>query len=320
MQKPHNDDCFYTGGIDLFASIRNRRITALFLVVMLAAVLCGSALLAGCRKSPKTFTDGVGRAISLEETPKRIVSLSPALTETVFALGLGDRLVGVSNFCNRPEEAQDKEKVGDAFNLNTEKLVSLKPDLVLIAGTRDAETQLEKDMARLGIPAYVSGPSTVAEVLADIELLSKVLGVEKRGAELAGALQEDLDAVRSAIPQGEMGPRVFITFDTELWTCGAGSFVNDVLTVAGGENIAGDVEQQYLQISMEDVLEKDPDIVLIAIPEDQAASLTSRPGWSSLRAVREGNVFYPDPDLVSRPGPAVVEAIKEVASWLRGGE
>lgn len=276
------------------------------------------AFIAGCARRPKTYTDGLGRTVSLEETPKRIVSLSPALTEAVFSLGAGDRLVGVSTFCNRPEEALDIEKVGDAFTLNTEKLVSLKPDLVLVAGSRDYETQVEKDLARLGIPAWVSGPSTVAEVLEDIKALSEVLGVEKKGDELVAALSRELDAVRAAFPEGQEKPKVFITFDSELWTSGGGSFIDDVITAAGGINVAGEVKEQYLQLSMEDLLAKDPDIILVAIPEEMAEALAARPGWSSLRAVKEGKVFFPNPDLISRPGPAVIEGIKEIAAWLRG--
>lgn len=294
-----------------------RRSLVLPLVLTLVLAI-GPVLAAGCAKRPKTYTDGLGRTVTLEGTPKRIVSLSPALTEAVFSLGAGDRLVGVSTFCNRPEEALDIEKVGDAFTLNTEKLVALKPDLVLVAGSRDYETQVEKDLARLGIPAWVSGPSTVAEVLEDIRALSEVLGVKKKGDELVAALSQELDAVKAAIPEGQEKPKVFITFDSELWTSGGDSFIDDVITAAGGLNIAGDVKEQYLQLSMEDLLAKDPDIILVAIPEEMAEALTTRPGWSSLTAVKEGKVFFPNPDLISRPGPAVVEGIKEIASWLRG--
>jgi iron complex transport system substrate-binding protein len=286
-------------------------------VLVLALALTVGAFAAGCSRGPKTYTDGLGRTVSLKGAPERIVSLSPALTEAVFSLGAGDRLVGVSTFCNRPEEALEIEKVGDAFALNTEKLVSLKPDLVLVAGTRDHETQVEKDLARLGIPSWASGPSTVAEVLEDIRALSEVLGLAKKGDELAAALEKELESAGAAFPEGEK-PKVFMTFDGDLWTSGGGSFIDDVISAAGGTNIAGDVKEQYLQLSMEDLLAKDPDVILVAIPEDQAGSLMSRPGWSSLRAVKEGKVFFPNPDLVSRPGPAVVQGVKEIAAWLRG--
>ncbi|MEX0975083.1 MAG: ABC transporter substrate-binding protein [Bacillota bacterium] len=293
---------------------------------ILRLVLMGIALavlvvaLSGCGLK-KTFTDGTGRTVSLKGAPKRIVSLNPAQTETLFALGLGDRVVGVDTYSYRPAEAAKKEKVGDAFNLNLEKLVSLKPDLVILAGSKDMPPSQLKDMDRLGIPAYVSGPSTVKEVLADIESLSKVLGAEKQGKELVAKMQKDLDAVTLTLPKdaGER-PKVFIVVDQNLWTVGPGSFLNDVIAVAGGENVMHDAKQQYLQVSMEDLVAKDPDAIVVAIPEDQAEGLAARPAWADLRAVKAGKVYFVDPDLVSRPGPAVVDGIKEVAACLSGGK
>lgn len=288
----------------------------LVITAFLAAILAVVSL-AGCQLGTRTYQDGLGRTLSLKGTPKRIVSLSPALTENVFALGLGDRLVGVTAYCNRPPEAQKIEKVGDAFNVNLEKIVALKPDLVLCAGTKDFQAQYVKDMERLGIPTYVSGPSTVKEVLADLENLARVLGVEKKGRELVQKLQKEIDEISSSIKDSGKRPRVFVVLDKDLWTVGPGSFIDDVISIAGGQNVVKDVKQQYLQISMEELLAKNPDVILVTIPKEEARALESRPGWSSLKAVQEGRVYYPNPDLVSRPSVAVVEGIKEIASWLR---
>lgn len=289
---------------------------ALMALTVLSLLIC--AVLAGCAPSQRTYKDGLGNDFVLKGAPKRIASLSPALTETVFALGLGDRMVGVSNWCNRPEEALEVEKIGDAYSINFETLVALKPDLVLVAGTKDFESQAEKDMDRLGLPAYASGPATVAEVLEDIKNLSKVLGVSKAGEDLVAELQGEIDAIIASY-QAESRPplKVFVAVDPELWTVGPTSFVSDVIRVAGGENVLSGVPDQYLQISMEDLLTKDPDVILIAVPEDQAGALTTRPGWESLRAVKKGRVSFVNPDLISRPGPGVVEGIKEVAAALR---
>jgi len=284
-------------------------------LIAVSAVLIVTLL--GCN-AQKTFTDGTGRSVTLKGIPKRIVSLNPAHTETLFALGLGDRVVGVDNYSYRPAEAQKKEKVGDAFNLNLEKLVSLKPDLVILAGSKDNPPSQLKEMDRLGIPAYVSGPGTVKEVLSDIESLSKVAGAEKQGKELVAKMQKDLDAVAQAAPKDPNArPKVFFAIDQDLWTVGPGSFVTDVISAAGGQNVVQDVKQQYLQVSMEDLLAWDPDVVLMAIPKEQAGPLTSRPGWSDLRAVKAGRVYYVNSDLVSRPGPAVVDGIREVATYLK---
>jgi len=285
-------------------------VAACFALILVAGVF------AGCTLSKKTFKDGAGRTLTLKGTPKRIVSLAPAHTETVFALGIGDRLVGVTNFCNRPLQAQKIEKVGDAFNLNREKLLSLKPDIVLCAGT--ADSQHVKTVEAMNIPAYVSSPSTVKEVFADIERIAKILGVEKQGKDLVTELQRELNSMSEKVEQvkKDFRPKVFICIDKDLWTVGPGSFMNDVLTVAGGDNIIKGVSQQYLQVSMEELLAKDPDVVLMTIPEEEYAPLKERPGWNSLRAVRERKVYFVNADLISRPGPGVVEGIKEVAAYI----
>lgn len=290
---------------------------SIMVAVMVALTLLVPTLLSGCRASEQSHKDGLGNDLTVNGTPKRIASLSPALTETVFALGLGDRMVGVSTYCNRPAEALDVEKIGDAFSINFEKLVALKPDLVLVAGTKDFETQAEQDMDRLGLPVYASGPQTVAEVLSDIENLAKVLGASKAGEDLAEDLQAEIDGIiASYTSDGAPRPKVFIVVDPDLWTVGPSSFISDVIEVAGGENILRDVPDQYLQISMEDLLTKDPDVIVVAIPEDQAGPLFALPAWDSLSAVREGRVSFVDPDLISRPGPGVVEAIKEAAAAI----
>ncbi len=294
----------------------NTKKTALSRLVCIMAILA-VLLLSGCKPQKHEFQDSLGNDIVLDKIPETLVSLSPALTETVFALGAGDRLVGVTEYCNRPEEAQQIEKVGDAFNVNMEKLVSLKPDLVLAAGNRDFESQSEKDVKRLEIPVYASGPSSVEEVFLDIEALSKVLGLEAQGKELADKLREEVEQIASqAELRAQSSPTVFVAIDETLWTVGPGSFVDEVVKLAGGKNVVDDVTEQYVQISMEDLLQKDPDVILVAIPEEYAAPLLEIPGWDHLTAVKEQRIFFVDPDLVSRPSPAVVLGIKEVYSFL----
>ena len=289
-------------------------------LALLVLVLALMAAMASACNVRRTFTDGTGRSVTLKGTPKRIVSVNPAHTETLFALGLGDRVVGVDTYSYRPAEAAEKEQVGDAFNLNLEKLVSLKPDLVILAGSKDMPPSQLKDMDRLGIPAYVSAPSTVKEVLTDIEALAKVVGAERQGKELALKMQEDLSAVTKSYAHLSHLPRVFIAVDQNLWTVGPLSFLSDVVAVAGGQNVMKDEELQYLQVSMEALIDKDPDAIVVTVPEDQAQGLLGNPAWETLRAVREGRVYFVDPDLVARPGPSVILGIKEVAERLGGGK
>lgn len=283
-------------------------------VIMLTVMLTGALLLSGCSRT-KTYKDGLGSEIKVKGIPKRIVSLSPAHTETLFVMGVGDRIVGVSDFCNRPPQAADIEKVGDAFNLNLEKLVSLKPDLVICPGTKDFVSESVKEVQRAGLTAYVSGPSTIQEVLDDIENLSKILGAEKAGKRMVGDIESELAAL-SKLHEGEKIPTVFLCVDSDLWTVGPNSFMNGLLKAGGGKNIIEDESLQYFQISMEELLVKDPDVILITIPEDQAAPLLTRPGWQSLTAVKEDRVHFVDGDLVSRPGFSLVYGVQELVRVL----
>lgn len=288
-------------------SLSRRNITVLSLILLVSL-----AFFCGC-KGEKEYKDGVGRTFTLKAAPERIVSLSPAHTETVFALGLGDKLVGRTTYCDRPQEALEIQSVGDAFNLNLEKIVSLKPDIVLCAGSKDFEAQHVTDIERLGIPVYVSGPSTVDEVLSDIKLLSSALGVKEEGKILSERLKKEIEGFDEE--DIEEKPTVFFALDKDLWTVGPGSFIDDVIEVSGGHNVVSDLDtdMQYLQISMEELLRLDPQILLIAVPEEEAATLFSLPGWDAL----SGRRAFVDADLVSRPGPSVVEGIFEVREAIK---
>lgn len=306
----------YKGRMANRGRVANTISKSIALAVVFALFAGASGLiLTGCSSRPASFTDGVGRTFELKQTPEKIVSLSPAHTEILFALGLGDKVVGVSNWCNKPEEVLEKEKVGDAFSLNKEKLVALKPDILFIPGTEDS--QQVKEIEDLGIAVYVSNPASVAEVLEDIERVATVTGVEKKGKDLAAKMEQELGSLSDSLEtQGASKPTVLVVLDQELWTVGPGSFMDDVLSRAGGDNIIKDVEMPYLQVSMEEALAKDPDVILITVPEDLITGLISRPGWSDLGAVKDGRVYFVDGDLTSRPGPSIVDGVKEIARCL----
>lgn len=297
------------------ARVRPGRALSLFVVLALLLELSLSTIaLSGCG-GPKTFQDMAGRTLTLSSTPKRIISLAPAYTEILFALGLGDRVVGVTNFCNKPEEAKSKEKVGDAFNLNREKIVALKPDLVFVAGT--AESAYVKEIEKLGYPVFVSSPATVDDVFSLIEKVGEITGKSKEARRLVDSMKSSLNEITTkVVPSGGKKASVFVAIDPDLWTVGPGSFVHDVITRAGAVNVVADAAQPYLQVSMETLLERSPDAILVAFPKESYHLLESRTGWSSLRAVKEGKVFFIDPDLISRPGPDIVKAIEAVARAL----
>lgn len=294
-----------------------RATSFLVVLVLLLELLVSTIALSGCG-GPRTFQDMAGRTLTLSSTPRRMISLAPAYTEILFALGLGDRVVGVTNFCNKPEEARGKEKVGDAFNLNREKIVALNPDLVFVTGT--TESAYVKEIENLGYPVFVSNPATVDDVLSLIERIGEITGKSREARALVASMKSSLNEITSnVVPSGGEKASVFVAIDPDLWTVGPGSFVHDVITRAGAVNVVADAAQPYLQVSMETLLERSPDAILVAFPKESYHILESRPGWSSLQAVKDGRVFFIDPDLISRPGPEIVKAIEIVARALYQG-
>lgn len=287
---------------------------ALVLAVLVAVLAAG-----GCSRGPRPISvlDDAGREVSLERPPERIVSMAPANTEILFALGLGDKVVGVTSLCNYPPEVAGIEKVGDSFSPDYEKIVALNPDLVLAVGT--ADSQLVKGLEGYGLKVFVLQAESVADVADDIELVGKVTGAEDRARKVAGDLRARVDAVRKKLEPvaDDAKPTVFWVLDGDLWTVGPGSFVDDLITQAGGRSIAGTIGLPYGQLSLETVLEADPDVIIIPVLDPSVpAALEAKVGWDTLTAVRNGRVYQVDPDAVSRPGPRIAEGLEEVAALL----
>ncbi len=285
------------------------------------AVVVALLGVAGCRTAvpvERTVTDGAGRVVTLPAaSPSRIVSMAPACTEILFALGLGDRLVGVTTWCDYPEEARSLTKVGDAWSPDYERIVGLKPDVVLAAGTAESEIVLR--LQAYDIPVVVVNAATVDEVPAQVELVGEVTGRIEQARELAASMRSRLQEVRRRVAEIPVTarPTVFWVLDDLLWTVGPGSFVHDLLESSGGRNVAEALGVPYAQYSLEALLEKNPDvIVLAALDPTLGPGLEALPGWSNLRAVREGRVYRVDADLVSRPGPRVVDGVELVARLL----
>ncbi len=292
----------------------SRLVRVLVLLVIVSLVAGGCALVG---KRGVSAVDDAGREISLERAPRRIVSMAPSNTEILFALGLGERVVGVTSWCNYPPETAGVEKVGDWWAPDYEKIVALEPDLVLAVGT--AESELVKRLEGLGLKVFILQAETVLQVPEDIEQVAAITGVPEKGAEVASDLRRRIEAVQGrvgVVTEGER-PTVFWVLDADLWTVGPGSFVHDLIVLAGGVNIAGTLGQASGQLSLETVLEADPDVIIIPLLDPSLPEALGRlSGWASLRAVRDGRVYQIDPDVVSRPGPRIADALEEVAKLL----
>lgn len=293
------------------------------LLVALAVLFAGAAC--GDEPSPRTasqerdsqltLTDDEGVATTLDAAPERIVTFAPSHTEIVFALGLGDRLVGVSGeFDDYPTEAQDIERIGgaDGVEPNIEKVVALQPDVVLTAFIGG---EWKERLRQLGVPVFTTLAASFEDSLADIGSLGRLLGVAEGARELTADM-----AARAGQTKRRLGglPKVSCFLDlSDLFTVGPGSLEFDLMQRAGCDPVTGTSDDPYPQWSIEQLVQDDPDVYLVSegVTPQQ---LSRQPGIRDLDAVREGRVHQVDGDLISRPGPRVVEGIEALARSLHG--
>ncbi len=244
------------------------------LVVLLAAII---ALPSACfqkHQAPaadRVFIDEQGRAVKINSDPQRIISLAPSVTETLFALGLSDRIVGVTSYCDYPPEAAQKESVGDTMRPSLEKIIALKPDLVL-ASTASQLEQFVQRLDELGVPIYVTNPRFLDDVLVSIERIGEVTGAKGRSLELSRALRERIDATERRVAALEKPKVLFILGTEPLITVGRTSFVSDLIRRAGGASISDDVADDYPQYSLETAIAKQPEVIFLQAGESDLPS------------------------------------------------
>ncbi len=296
------------------------RFKAVVVFVVLLSLLIGAAV--GCNGGfePGAYTDDMGRGVTIDEVPQRIVCFGPSITEVLFALGLGERVVGVDDYSDYPAEAQDLPKVGSSFTPSLESLAALEPDLVFSL----EHEQFNSEMEAMGINYFVWSPEDIDGILADIELVGAVTDSIDEAEDLVesmGTRMRDIEAgVVNAIPVS-----VFFIVDatdpTLPWTAGPGSFIDALITMAGGENVAGDAPYTWPQFSIEEVVSADPDVIIVqtmlgGIPTISVEDLQAHPIWGEMSAVSQGNIYLVDGDLVSRSGPRIVDGLEALARAL----
>ena len=266
---------------------------------------------------PVTVTDQVGRVVSFTTPPQRIISLSPSITEIVFALGLAERTVGVTEYCNYPPEAQEKEIVGGFSTPNLEKILELAPDLVLASTIQVEEVPMLEEM---GIPVVVIEPVTLEEIFSSIALVAEVTSTVDVGEELLQSMKDRIDFVEEKLAKVAEEDRVKIYYEVysdPLMTGGKKALVNEIINLAGGVNIFAEIDESYPQISAEVVAERMPDMILYPDYHGTAAlmeeTMAVRPGWENIPAILNSQVFAISDDTFARFGPRVVEAVEEAA-------
>ncbi|HJQ69813.1 MAG TPA: cobalamin-binding protein [Blastocatellia bacterium] len=285
----------------------------LFTLILLAAVLFAPSACTQKRQpaaSGQDFIDEQGRTVRINSDPQRIISLAPSVTETLFALGLADRVVGVTSYCDYPPEAASKERVGDTMRPSLEKIIALKPDLV-IASTASQLEQFVQRLDDLGVPIYVSNPRLLDDVLSSTERIGEITGVKQRSLELSRALRDRIEAIQRRVAALEKPKVLFILGTEPLITVGKTSFVTDMISRAGGASIAADVNEDYPQYSLETAVAKQPEVIFLQAGEsDMPSRLKQTP------AARAGRVYRLDDDLLLRPGPRIVDGFEQMAERI----
>lgn len=268
---------------------------------------------------PLTLTDASGVEIRLEEAPERLVSVAPSITENVFALKAGDRLVGVSDWDNYPEEVNQIERIG-GLEPNLEKILSLEPDLVLAqASVNDRSIQPMRDagLTVLVLPAS----QTFEDVYETLRILAQATGAREQ----AEAVIEQMEAKKAEIVAKVADldetekVRVWVEVSPDLYTAGKGTFIDDLIRLAGGINVAAEVEG-WGQLSEEQVIAAQPDVIITTYrdysEQPPAQMIQARKGWAEIPAVRENRIYDVNSDIVSRPGPRLADGLEAVARSL----
>jgi iron complex transport system substrate-binding protein len=289
-----------------------------FLVLFLSVFFSFSTSYSATR----TFTDEVGREVSFPFPPKRIVSLAPNITEILFSLGLDEEIAGVSVQSNFPEKARTKVRVGSYIRLDFEKIASLNPNLIIATGagnTRDMVDRLEK----LGIPTYVIYPKNFRDILRSITHIGQVVNREKEARAIIEGMRKRCERVMD-LTKGLPRPKIFIQIgDVPIVTAGKGSFADDLIRIAGGENIAGKEKEVYPRLGMEEILKRSPEVIVISSMNptgDYQKILQEWTRWKTIPAVKNGRIHLIDSDLLDRPSPRIIEGLEELASVLHPGK
>ena len=285
------------------------------LMLALAIALCPICAMADSTESVEVI-DALGRAVTIDSVPEKIVSLSPSNTEILFALGVGDKVIGVDSYSDYPEEAAAIEnKVGDYAGPNVELIISLEPDIVFADNTiqQDAIDQLDA----LGIKVVSVTGSTYDDVPAAIEMVAQCVGAD--ATEVLATMEATKEAAIAMVPDESENPSVYFALsygEYGDWTSGKGTFVDDILSMLGAVNVGSDLGEGWLSISVEKLLECDPDIILIPGDESMVEAFKADATYAELSAVKNGTVYAVDANMSQRPGPRIADAMMEFATIL----
>ena len=263
---------------------------------------------------PVTITDSNGREVTIEEMPKRLISTVPSNTEIIYEIGKGENLVGVSIYCNYPKEALEVEKIGDYDGPNAELIIGLDPDVVFSSWMADdVVTQLED----AGITVVLMNPGNLEQTYETMQTIGDVVGASEEAGQMVGKLKAKQEMIMNRVSGYEAKSVFFEIWNDPLMTAGPGSFHDELITLANGVNIAGDTESAYPEYSLELLIANNPQVYITADDGFKTAEdIFAREGYDNIEAIKTGQLFMLNQDIISRPGPRIIEALESIAAAI----
>ena len=302
---------------------------------LLAVVTAAALLLAACASSttppssqpnpasgPITLTDGLNRTVTLPAPAKTVVSLAASNTEILYAIGAGSLVIGRDDFSDYPAEAKNVASIGGSNGkYNLEAIAKLKPDLVLAAGINTPDQVKSLEDLKLNV-FYLANPTDLNDMYTNLETVAKLVGKETQTSQIVAVLKSRYDAVAKALAVVTTKPKVYYELDatdqTKPYTAWPGSYVDQLITAAGGVNVGAGLGAAWAAISQEEIIAQNPDVIILgdAAYGTTIESVGARPGWSSLNAVKNQKVFAFDDNTVSRPGPRLIDGLEIMAKLI----
>ena len=290
-------------------------------IFLMAVATVFAALDFGCyRHAPapaveikmRAVRDDLGRTIQIPEKVERVVSLAPSLTEMIFAVGAGDKLVGVTKFCNYPPEAEQIQKVSDTQTPNIENIIALKPEVVFVSTASQLET-FTKMLESQNIAVFVTRPDGLENIYKSIATVGDILGTSERADEVVKEMRKRVARVEE-LTRGAKRPKVFVQIDkNSLYTVGKDSFITDIIARAGGVSATADLPTAYPKLSKETALALNPEVIILSESSDNREP---NEVFRNSPAVKNKRVYSINADLLSRPGPRIVDALEQISEKL----
>ncbi len=294
----------------VFCMRRARLLLAILIIIAASSVPAWAA--------GRTIVDQAGRTVTVPDNPARIISLAPNITEIIFAVGAGDKIVGVSEYSDYPPEAAGIPQVGSYIKPNLEAIIALKPDLVI--ATADGEKRVEINrLAALGIAVYIINPKTIAGVVATVREIGLLTGRAAEAEETARAMEERIERVRARVAGLPRVSTLLVLNTNPLITVNGNTFQDEMMTAAGGRNIASAERIRYPTLTYEEVVVRAPEVIIMTTMSPDENYRTVAAGWArfnTVPAVKTGRIFVIDSDIVDRPSPRMVQGLEELARLL----